>query len=90
MSATKTIKPYLRLSGLEPLIVRPETLFINIGERTNVTGSKKFARLIRGVNFEEALSVARQRVEGGAQVLDVNMDDALLDGAQAMVTFLNL
>ena len=90
MSATKTIKPYLRLSGLEPLIVRPETLFINIGERTNVTGSKKFARLIRGGNFEEALSVARQQVEGGAQVLDVNMDDALLDGAQAMVTFLNL
>ena len=90
MSATKTIKPYLRLSGLEPLIVRSETLFINIGERTNVTGSKKFARLIRGGNFEEALSVARQQVEGGAQVLDVNMDDALLDSEKAMTTFLNL
>ena len=90
MSATKTIKPYLRLSGLEPLVVRPETLFINIGERTNVTGSKKFARLIRGGNYEEALSVARQQVEGGAQVLDVNMDDALLDGENAISTFLNL
>ncbi len=90
MSATKTIKPYLRLSGLEPLVVRPESLFINIGERTNVTGSKKFARLIRGGNFEEALSVARQQVEGGAQVLDVNMDDALLDSEKAMTTFLNL
>lgn len=90
MSESKTIKPYLRLSGLEPLVVRPETLFINIGERTNVTGSKKFARLIRSGNFEEALSVARQQVEGGAQVLDVNMDDALLDSEKAMVTFLNL
>ncbi len=90
MSARKTIKPYLRLSGLEPLVVRPETLFINVGERTNVTGSKKFARLIRGGNFEEALSVARQQVEGGAQVLDVNMDDALLDSEKAMTTFLNL
>ncbi|HUZ59764.1 MAG TPA: methionine synthase [Hanamia sp.] len=90
MLETKTIRPFLRLSGLEPLIVRPETLFINIGERTNVTGSKKFARLIRSGNFEEALSVARQQVEGGAQVLDVNMDDALLDSEKAMVTFLNL
>ncbi len=90
MSENKTIKPFLRLSGLEPLIVRPETLFINIGERTNVTGSKKFARLIRSGNYEEALSVARQQVEGGAQVLDVNMDDALLDGEKAMSTFLNL
>ena len=90
MSTTKTIKPYLRLSGLEPLIVRPDTLFINVGERTNVTGSKKFARLIRSENYEEALSVARHQVEGGAQVLDVNMDDALLDGEKAMTTFLNL
>ena len=90
MTTTKTIKPYLRLSGLEPLVVRPESLFINIGERTNVTGSKKFARLIRGGNFEEALSVARHQVEGGAQVLDVNMDDALLDSEKAMTTFLNL
>ncbi|TKK65442.1 methionine synthase [Ilyomonas limi] len=85
-----TIKPYLRLSGLEPLTIRPETNFINIGERTNVTGSKKFARLIRENKYEEALSVARQQVENGAQVLDVNMDDALLDGVQAMTTFINL
>src|SRR5258705_4566014 len=85
-----TIKPYLRLSGIEPLGVRPETNFVNIGERTNVTGSKKFARLIKENKYEEALSVARQQVESGAQVLDVNMDDALLDGIQAMTTFLNL
>lgn len=80
----------MRLSGLEPLIIRPESNFVNIGERTNVTGSKKFARLIRENKYEEALSVARQQVENGAQVLDVNMDDALLDGVQAMTTFLNL
>lgn len=85
-----TIRPYLRLSGLEALIVRPESNFVNIGERTNVTGSKKFARLIRENKYEEALSVARQQVESGAQVLDVNMDDALLDGVQAMSTYLNL
>ncbi len=90
MSDAVVIKPYLRLSGLEPLVVRPETNFVNIGERTNVTGSKKFARLIRENKYEEALSVARQQVESGAQVLDVNMDDALLDGVKAMTTFLNL
>lgn len=90
MSNVKTIKPYLRLSGLEPLVVRPETLFVNVGERTNVTGSKKFERLIKAENYEEALSIARQQVEGGAQILDVNMDDALLDGENAMVKFLNL
>jgi 5-methyltetrahydrofolate--homocysteine methyltransferase len=84
------IKPYLRLAGLEALTIRPETNFINVGERTNVTGSKKFARLIRENKYEEALSVARQQVENGAQVLDVNMDDALLDGVDAMTTFLNL
>jgi 5-methyltetrahydrofolate--homocysteine methyltransferase len=84
------IKPFLRLSGLEPLVIRPMTNFVNIGERTNVTGSKKFARLIRDSKYEEALSVARQQVESGAQVLDVNMDDALLDGEKAMQTFLNL
>src|SRR5919112_4418996 len=84
------IKPYLRLSGLEPLVVRPETNFVNVGERTNVTGSKKFARLIREGAYEQALSVARQQVESGAQILDVNMDDALLDGVSAMTTFLNL
>lgn len=90
MQDTVIIKPYLRLSGLEPLVVRPETNFINVGERTNVTGSKKFARLIKENKYEEALSVARQQVENGAQVLDVNMDDALLDGVQAMTTFMNL
>ncbi len=90
MSDTVIIKPYLRLSGLEPLVVRPETNFLNIGERTNVTGSKKFARLVRENKYEEALSVARHQVENGAQVLDVNMDDALLDGVKAMTTFLNL
>lgn len=90
MSEPIVIHPYLRLAGLEPLVVRPETNFINIGERTNVTGSKKFARLIRENKFEEALSVARQQVENGAQVLDVNMDDAMLEGVSAMATFLNL
>ncbi|MFT4061639.1 MAG: methionine synthase [Edaphocola sp.] len=89
MSST-IIKPFLRLSGLEPLIVRPESNFVNVGERTNVTGSKKFARLIREEQYEEALGVARQQVESGAQVLDINMDDALLDGAKAMTTFVNL
>lgn len=90
MSEQIVIKPYLRLSGLEPLVVRPETNFVNVGERTNVTGSKKFARLIRENKYEEALSVARQQVESGAQVIDVNMDDALLDGVKAMTTYLNL
>ncbi len=85
-----SIKPYLRLSGLEPLVIRPETNFVNVGERTNVTGSKKFARLIKENKYEEALSVARQQVESGAQILDINMDDALLEGVQAMTTFLNL
>lgn len=80
----------MRLAGLEPLTIRPESNFVNIGERTNVTGSKKFARLVRENKYEEALSVARQQVENGAQVLDVNMDDALLDGVQAMTIFLNL
>src|SRR6201989_1197612 len=84
------IRPYLKLSGLEPLTLRPESNFVNVGERTNVTGSKKFARLIRENKYEEALSVARQQVENGAQILDINMDDALLDGVQAMTTFLNL
>ncbi len=82
--------PYLRLSGLEPLVIRPETNFVNVGERTNVTGSKKFARLIREEKYEEALSVARQQVESGAQVLDVNMDDAMLDGVKVMTRFINL
>ena len=80
----------MRLAGLEPLVIRPETNFVNVGERTNVTGSKKFARLIKEEKYEEALTVARQQVENGAQILDVNMDDALLDGELEMVKFLNL
>ena len=79
-----------RLSGLEPLTIRPELNFVNVGERTNVTGSPKFARLIREDQFEEALAVARQQVEGGAQLIDVNMDEALLDSENAMARFLNL
>jgi len=77
-------------SGLEPLIVRENFNFINIGERTNVTGSRKFARLIKEKNYEEALSVANHQVEGGAQILDVNMDEGLLDSEEEMVTFLNM
>jgi 5-methyltetrahydrofolate--homocysteine methyltransferase len=80
----------LRLSGLEPLTIGPDTLFVNIGERTNVTGSRRFARLIRDGQFEAALEVARQQVESGAQMLDVNMDEGLLDSEQAMTTFLRL
>ena len=81
---------YLKLSGLEPLIVTPETNFINVGERTNVAGSKKFLRLVKEEKFEEALAVAREQVENGAQVIDINMDDGLIDGKEAMVKFLNL
>ena len=87
---SKTIYPYLRLSGLEPLTQTKETNFINIGERTNVTGSRKFAKLILEDKFDEALSVARQQVENGAQVIDINMDEGMLDGKAAMVRFLNL
>tara|TARA_R110002012_G_scaffold69372_5_gene179604 strand:- start:64476 stop:67172 length:2697 start_codon:yes stop_codon:yes gene_type:complete len=83
-------KKYLKLSGLEPLIITPESNFINVGERTNVAGSKKFLRLIKEGDFEEALSVAREQVENGAQIIDVNMDDGLIDGKEAMVKFLNL
>src|SRR5690554_5732333 len=81
---------YLHLSGLEPLVVSPDKNFINIGERTNVTGSKKFLRLISSENYTEALEVAREQVEGGAQIIDVNMDEGMLDGVHAMTTFLNL
>ncbi|MCK5440764.1 MAG: methionine synthase [Maribacter sp.] len=81
---------YLKLSGLEPLVVTPESNFINVGERTNVAGSKKFLRLIKEENFEEALEIARHQVEGGAQIIDINMDDGLIDGKEAMVKFLNL
>ena len=80
----------LRLSGLEPLNVGDESLFVNIGERTNVTGSKAFARLILAGDYAQALSVARQQVENGAQMIDVNMDEAMLDSQAAMVRFLNL
>ncbi|MBL7788544.1 MAG: methionine synthase [Chitinophagales bacterium] len=78
------------LSGLEPLIISKSSNFVNIGERTNVTGSAKFLKLIKEGNFEEALSVARDQVEGGAQILDVNMDEAMIDGKTAMVEFLHL
>jgi len=81
---------YLTLSGLEPLVVTPESNFINVGERTNVTGSRKFLRLIKEEKYSEALEVARDQVEGGAQILDVNMDEGMLDGVHAMTTFLNL
>jgi 5-methyltetrahydrofolate--homocysteine methyltransferase len=82
--------PLTMLSGMEPLILRPEINFINVGERTNVTGSRKFARLIKTNAYDEALSVAQHQVEGGAQVIDVNMDEGLLDSKAAMVKFLNL
>jgi 5-methyltetrahydrofolate--homocysteine methyltransferase len=84
------LEPLPFYSGLEPVLLRSETNFVNIGERTNVTGSKKFARLIREENYEEALTVALQQVEGGAQILDVNMDEGMLDSEAVMVKFLNL
>ena len=83
-------KVTLKLSGLEPLIVTPESNFVNVGERTNVTGSRKFLRLIKDELFDEALSVARDQVEGGAQIIDINMDEGMIDGKEAMVKFLNL
>ncbi|AYA37803.1 methionine synthase [Hymenobacter oligotrophus] len=83
-------KKATRLSGLEPLNIHPESLFVNVGERCNVTGSRAFARLIRSGQFDEAVAVARAQVEGGAQVLDVNMDEGLLDSVEAMTNFLNL
>ena len=83
------VESYLRLSGNDALTLTPETNFINIGERTNVTGSPKFAKLILAGNYEEAVSVARQQVDNGAQIIDVNMDEGMLDGAAAMTKFLN-
>lgn len=80
----------MRLSGLEPLVITEETNFVNVGERTNVTGSRKFLRLIKERQFDEALDIARDQVEGGAQILDVNMDEGMIDGVEAMTTFLNL
>jgi len=84
------VKIECRLSGLEPLIINEDSLFVNVGERTNVTGSAKFKRLILEEEYEEALDVAREQVENGAQIIDVNMDEGMLDGEKAMVTFLNL
>ena len=80
----------MRLSGLEPFTIDDDTLFVNVGERTNVTGSKAFARMILNGQFDEALAVARQQVENGAQIIDINMDEAMLDSKAAMVRFLNL
>jgi 5-methyltetrahydrofolate--homocysteine methyltransferase len=88
--STPLIPPPLRLSGLEPISVGQGSLFVNIGERTNVTGSKAFARLILNGDYEQALAVARQQVENGAQIIDINMDEAMLDSQAAMVRFLNL
>ncbi len=85
-----TLPTWSRYSGLEPMTIRPETNFVMVGERTNITGSKKFARLIREEKYEEALAVAKDQVEGGANILDVNMDEGLIDGPKAMTKFLNL
>ncbi len=84
------VEPYLRLSGLEALVVRPDSNFVNVGERTNITGSPKFSKLILEGNFEEAVKIARQQVEGGAQVIDVNMDEGMIDSVKTMMTFLNM
>jgi 5-methyltetrahydrofolate--homocysteine methyltransferase len=85
-----TIEPHMRLSGLEPVTITPESIFVNIGERTNITGSPKFSKLILGGDYEAALAVALQQVEGGAQIIDVNMDEGMLDSEAAMTKFLNL
>ncbi len=85
-----TIEPFTKLSGLEPVTIRPESNFINIGERTNITGSSKFKSLILKEQYEEALSVARHQIENGAQILDINMDEGLLDSRYAMEIFLRL
>ena len=87
---TEKHQKYLKLSGLEPLVITPESNFVNVGERTNVAGSKKFLRLIKEEKFEEALDIARHQVEGGAQIIDINMDDGLIDGKETMIKFLNL
>ena len=88
--AIPNIPKELRLSGLEPLSINDDSLFVNVGERTNVTGSKAFSRLILNDDYTEALTVARNQVENGAQIIDINMDEAMLDSEKAMVTFLNL
>jgi len=84
------VEPYLRLSGLEPVTLRPDSNFMNVGERTNVTGSRKFAKLIIDNNYDEALTVAKDQVDGGAQAIDINMDEGMLDSEKAIVTYLNL
>ena len=89
-ASTPTATPPMKLSGLEPVLIGSGSLFVNVGERTNVTGSKAFARLILNGDFEAALAVARQQVENGAQIIDINMDEAMLDSQAAMVRFLNL
>jgi 5-methyltetrahydrofolate--homocysteine methyltransferase len=85
-----TLEPNMRLSGLEAVTIKPDTMFVNVGERTNITGSPKFSKLILAENYEEALSVAAQQVEGGAQVIDINMDEGMIDSEAVMVKFLNL
>jgi 5-methyltetrahydrofolate--homocysteine methyltransferase len=90
MSTSKKKFPPLKLSGLEPLIITPESNFVNVGERTNVTGSAKFLGLIKEGKYEDALAIALDQVQGGAQIIDVNMDEGMLDGEEAMVKFLNL
>ena len=89
MDKSQNIPP-LKLSGLEPLVLTGQTNFVNIGERTNVTGSRKFLRLIKEDNYEEALSVALDQVRGGAQIIDINLDEGMIDGKEAMVKFLHL
>ena len=89
MQAIKQTK-YLKLSGLEPLVLTPQSNFINVGERTNVAGSRKFLRLVKEEKYDEALAIAREQVEGGAQIIDINMDDGMIDGKEAMVRFLHL
>jgi 5-methyltetrahydrofolate--homocysteine methyltransferase len=84
------VEPFMRLSGLEAVTITPESIFVNVGERTNITGSPKFSKLILAENYEEALTVARQQVEGGAQVIDINMDEGMIDSEAVMVKFLNL
>ena len=84
------VEPYTRLSGLEALVIRPDTNFVNVGERTNITGSPKFSKLILAGQFEEAIGIARQQVENGAQMIDINMDEGMIDSERTMVTFLNL
>jgi 5-methyltetrahydrofolate--homocysteine methyltransferase len=88
--AIPVIEPQCRLAGLEPLDIGPDSLFVNVGERTNVTGSAAFKKLVLNGEYDKALDVARQQVENGAQIIDINMDEAMLDGEEAMVTFLNL